>query len=169
MKIDDYGQMLSAVAGFEAYLLALWGFFYTGHAGLVVAVYHRKRRLSLIEAAVLFVVYAFAWKVNFGGIEDAYQHLQLVYTAMGNVDAPLPALKNYYETAKFWGPGAGLFDRSWVVPTIYRIAFILTSFFIIGCHVVTYDDWWHAGPIRRKIWTYLLPVKDAGPAPPSRY
>lgn len=159
MDIGAYGQMLSSLAGYESFLLALWGFFYTGHAALVVAVYNRQRRLSFIEAGVLLLVYAFAWKVNFSGVQDTYQHLQKVYAAMGTMKAPSAELTDYYRKQVFWGPGAGGFDRALVVPTIFRIAGILTVLFVMGCHAVQYEEWWQRDTFRRWVWTNLLPRK----------
>lgn len=161
MKIEDYGQMLSALAGYESFLLQLWGFFYAGHSALVVALYYRKRKLSFVEMSVLLLVYSFAWKVNFSGIEDAYKHLQYVYDAVPVFKPPSEKLIAYYQSVKFWGEGAGFFDRQWVVPAIYWIAFSLTWVFVISCHVVMYENWWMRGAWRRWCWHTLLPTTDA--------
>lgn len=148
MKDLDYGQLLSALGTYEAFLLSLWGFFYTGHAALIIALYYRNRRLSLIETCVLLSVYFFGWLVNFGGILDAYHHIQEVYVLVGSSQIKgLPTSLQQYYNRPFWGPGG---NRHIIVPLIYSIALIMTVLFILGCHIATRENWLKKnGPLQR--------------------
>ena len=155
MKDLDYGQLLSALGTYEAFLLSLWGFFYTGHAALIIALYYRNRRLSTIETGVLLAVYVFGWSVNYGGIRDAYIHMQEIYKliALEEIKGLPTTLIDYYKKP-FWGPGG---DRHIIVPLIYWIALALTVLFILGCHIATWENWLKKNGLGQRILKRFLP------------
>lgn len=154
----ENGQVLSAIATFEQFLLGLWVFFYSGHAGLVIALYSVNRRLSAIEAAVVLLAYTFGWLVNLMGIMDVYQHLQHLYLAMGfAAGMHSDGLRDYYQGVRFWGLGGGLFDRQYLVRFIYGLAFAFTATFIIGCHLVSYESRLKQYRLGRFLLDYILP------------